>query len=56
MPDDEQIAMVKRQAEVLIASLPTDDVGRNIIIASGGSQMDMTLDTASSIEYNKMDP
>ena len=35
MPDDEQLAEVKRFTEQLIENLPVDDEGQNVLIAGG---------------------
>ena len=53
MPDDEQLAEVKRLTEQFIANLPADDEGQRVLIEGGGSQTRMTLDTERAVEYNK---
>jgi hypothetical protein len=50
IPNGEQFVEVKHRAEEHIVSLPVDAQGRKIIIESGGSQMEATLDTSQGIE------
>ena len=43
MPEEEQLAEVKRRALHYIASLPLDDEGRKVLIQGGGSMKPITL-------------
>ena len=55
MPDDDQLAEVRRLTEQFVANLRVDDEGQRVIIEGGGSQTRMTLDTERAVEYNKED-
>jgi hypothetical protein len=53
MPEEEQLAEVKRRALEYIASLPLDDDGRKILVKGGGSAAYVTLIEGRELEYNR---
>ena len=53
MPEEEQLAEVKRRALAYIAALPVDDEGRKVLIEGGGSAAQATLMEDRELEYNR---
>ncbi len=53
LPDDVQLAEVKRWAEEFIVSLHVDIQNRKILIPSGGSPSEMKLGISCGLAYNK---
>jgi len=52
MPDEEQLAEVKRRAQAYLDSLPEAD-GHKVIFQGGGSEATSVLDPSRPLEYNK---
>ena len=53
MPEEEQLAEVKRRALEYIASLPVDDEGRKVLVKGGGSAAEATLIGNFPLEYKR---